>query len=39
MESTGASSCMSILHGISKGVSQRTSIHQTLEDLCGHVEN
>lgn len=29
---------MNILHGISKGLSQRTSIQQTLEGLCGHVE-
>ncbi len=39
MESIDASSCVSILHDISKGLSQRTSIHKTLEELCGHVEN
>jgi diguanylate cyclase (GGDEF)-like protein len=38
MESIDASSCVSILHDISKGLSQRTSIHKTLEELCGHVE-
>lgn len=38
MESIDASSCVSILHDIAQGLSQRTSIHKTLEELCGHVE-
>lgn len=38
MEPLHNSSCFSVLLGISRGLSQRTSIQKTLEEICAHVE-
>lgn len=38
MESLAPSSCINVLLGISRGLSHRTSIQKTLEEICVHVE-
>jgi diguanylate cyclase (GGDEF)-like protein len=39
MESLTPSSCINVLLGISRGLSHRTSIQKTLEEICVHVES
>jgi len=39
MESLAPSSCINVLLGISRGLSHRTSIQKTLEEICVHVES
>lgn len=39
MESSTPRSCIDVLLGISRGLSHRTSIQKTLEEICVHVES
>lgn len=39
MESLAPSSCINVFLGISRGLSHRTSIQKTLEEICVHVES
>jgi diguanylate cyclase (GGDEF)-like protein len=39
VESLTPSSCINVLLGISRGLSHRTSIQKTLEEICAHVES
>ena len=39
MEPLTPSSCINVLLGISRGLSHRTSIQKTLEEICIHVES